>query len=402
MYPLFQPVRYLLVALLVILSGSLIPFIFSPKYTFFLILFLAFLLSLFLVFEQRHVTFESFLFLLAVCSLLLLLMLIHKDFGKLSEYSGFMGRFLIAFMVTELICRQDFTRIYTRLMVYYSAVSIVMYCIGIAFPSFIYTLPVSYNDAGTGYRHILFYFYQGMDFWNFRNAGMFWEPGAYQVFLGMALIFEVFLLGRRVPRILLLMAAIATTISSVGIVVILVMAGFLLFSSRSLLKYPLLITVVAMVWYFDIIEKVILVKFYGENISGIDRVSGQLADLELFFTKPFLGVGLTEYNDKFKDIAYSFGAIRPTSSNSFTGMLALNGLLYSAIFFFPMFLFFAKTSVGLKEKLLMLVLFIMLLSSQGVMMQLFFLCLSFYSFQHESSVKPIAFISPPSVDCIRN
>ena len=392
MIALTQPMQYLIVTLLVTLSGSIIPFVFSAKYTVFLILFLFLLLLFFVVTRVKNVNVDSLAYLLTIVVSLLLLLHCHDDFDRLSEYYGFIGRFSIAFLVTELVQREKFVKIYTDIIVSYSVVSLILYFVGIFSPQFISSLPVSYNDAGTGYRHIFFYFYQGIDHWNFRNAGIFWEAGAYQVFLSMALIFEVYFLRRSMLRVGCLFAAIATTISSVGIMVLLIVGTVLLFLQRSLVKYPIFILLALWVWFSGIIDTFILVKFYGDNISGIDRLAGQMADLQLFSTDPFIGVGMNAYNERFKDVAYSFGAIKPTSSNSFTGMLALNGALYSLVFFLPMFAFFVKTPLGAWKKLVMLAVFILLLSSQGVMMQIFFLCIAFYSFHpipcHESAYLP--------------
>jgi len=325
-------------------------------------------------------------------SFLIFLLCIHNDFDRITEYSGFVGRFLIAFIVTALISKDTFVKAYTNIIVYYSIISLIMYAIGFAFPSFILSLPISFNDAGTGYRQILFYFYQGIDLWNFRNAGIFWEAGAYQVFLSIALIFEVFLIKGSVFRILVLFVAIATTISSIGIVVLTIISFVLLFSIKSIFRYPLFILLALCIWLSGVFDALVLVKFYGNNISGIDRLSGQLADLQLFLRNPLFGVGVNEYNEAFKEVAYSLGAVQPTSSNSFTGMLALNGLLYSAVFFLPMLGFFFNIPIKFKEKVTMLLIFVLLLCSQGVMMQILFLCLSFYSFHHYTdSFSPIDF-----------
>jgi hypothetical protein len=121
-------------------------------------------------------------------------------------------------------------------------------------------------------------------------------------------------------------------------------------------------------------------KFDGKNISGVDRLVGQLADLKLFFNAPFFGNGYLVYPESFKALAYSLGSIMPTSSNSFTGLLALNGFFYSLIVFVPMLAFFIKMPLNKMNRFFITSIFILLLCSQGLFNQILFLIFIFYSF----------------------
>lgn len=374
--------QYLIVSLIVVFSGSLIPFIFSENYSTFLVVFLLFLLGLSPFFKHLKTNSYSYFYLLLIILFLLVLMLFRGEFDNSKEYVGVIGRLLIAYLATILISKKKFIAAYTDLFVFYSAFSLIMYLIGFVSLDFIRSLPISFNDAGTGYRHLYFYFYQGIDTWNFRNSGLFWEAGAYQVFLSLALLFEIYFIKKSIARKVILIAAVASTVSTIGILVLAILSFARLFSRRSLYNVFLPSILILTLFIFQIFDELLWGKFDGENISGVDRIVGQLADLQLFTGSPVFGVGYAAYPDSFRAAAYALGAVAPTSTNSFTGLLALNGIFYSLLLFLPMFNFFIKNDLKIGNRILILVIFIILLSSQGLFNQLLFLVLLFYGLQN--------------------
>lgn len=216
-------IQYLVVALAIVLSGSLIPFVFSNSYSSSLFAFLGLLACLILAMRDFKFSTNSTIYLLLLIVYLLFLMFYRLDFDNLQSYQGMIFRLLLAFLVTNLVSKKNFIEIYTNVVVVYSLLSLVMYAIGIVYPDFIHLLPISFNDAGTGYRHLYVYFYQGIDVWNFRNSGLFWEAGAFQVFVSLALLFEFFYLSLSrwsLIRKIILVTTVATTASTVGILVL--------------------------------------------------------------------------------------------------------------------------------------------------------------------------------------
>lgn len=374
-------IQYFVISLTIVLSGSLIPFVFSNSYSLSLFVFLAFLVCLVPILQSAGFSASSFSYLLLLAIFLVALLFYRGEFDKSQNYVGMMGRLLVAWLVTTLIAKKRFIEIYTDILVAYSAFSLVMYAIGLVYPGFILSLPVSFNDAGTGYRHLYIYFYQGIDAWNFRNAGLFWEAGAFQVFVSLALLFEFFYLPhtrKSLIRKSILVATVASTASTVGIFVLAILFATKMLTSRSLHSLLLLLALSVSLFTLDIFNTLLWDKFNGENISGVDRITGQLADIQLFLSAPMFGVGFSEYLGSFERIAYSLGAFAPTSSNSFTGLLALNGALYSSLLFLPMFGFFIFCEVQIGKRIVMLAVYVLLLSSQGLFNQILFLSILFY------------------------
>jgi hypothetical protein len=375
-------IKLILVTILIILSGSLIPFIFSKSYAPFLISF--FVLLTFLVFRRKR---ELNLLTSGYFILLLLfqlgLLLIRSEYIFIKEYSGVLIRLVIVFLFTRLIHINEFKILYTKIIYYYSIISLVFYFYGVFFLKSILNLPIMYNDAGTGYRHSFIYFYQGIKLWNFRNSGLFWEGGAFVVFLTFALVFQRFYLKRNIKREIILILTILTTLSTVGYAIIL-----LYFVSRLNFKklyHILLFTIVSLLAVLThFVQDIFINKFDGKNISGIDRLTGQIVDLKLFSDSPIIGVGYTRYLTEFRELAFALGSIAPTSTNSITGLLALNGFIYTVLIFTPFFLFFWRGH-SKTLSILRLLMIVLVIISQGIFNQLIFLSLIFYTFQNQNN-----------------
>lgn len=375
-------IRHFLVICSIFLSGSLLPFVFSSGYSSFLLLFTG--LLIFIVFILHKITYKvNFLiFLFLIIAFLGILFFIREDFQSVSTYFGFYFRFFIAFLLVSLVSRDFFIRSYTNFFVYYGFFSLIMYIMGFISPEFIYNLPTSYNDAGTGYRHLYIYFYQGIELWNFRNAGIFWEAGAFQVFLVLALIFESFIIKGNTSRRIILILSIISTFSVIGIVIIGLFIGLFLSNKKSKMTFLIPLLLVSLVLTNGYIQEMIDSKFTGTHSSGNERLVGQIADIKVWTDYPLFGAGLEKYEQVFKAYGYDLGAEIPTSTNSFSGMMALNGLWYSLFIFSSLFLFVFSLRISLKEKLLVSLIFILLLSSQGVLNQILFLCFLFYGIQN--------------------
>lgn len=375
-------IKHFLVICSIFLSGSLLPFVFSSGYSSFLLLFTGFLIFTVFILHKTTYKVNFLIFLFLIIAFLGILFFIREDFQSVSTYFGFYFRFFIAFLLVSLISRDFFIRSYTNFFVYYGFFSLIMYVIGLINPEFIYNLPTAYNDAGTGYRHLYIYYYQGIELWNFRNAGIFWEAGAFQVFLVLALIFESFILKENKRRRIVLVLTIISTLSVIGIVIIGLFIGLFLFNKKSKIAFLTPFLLIPLVLTNGFIQEMIEAKFEGTHSSGNERLVGQIADIKVWTDYPLFGAGLEKYEQVFKTYGYDLGAEIPTSTNSFSGMMALNGLLYSLLIFSSLFLFVFSLRISLKEKLLVSLMFILLLSSQGVLNQILFLCFLFYGIQN--------------------
>ena len=357
-------IKELFVPFVIVLSGSLIPFVFSDSMDKWLLVTLFFLMLCVYRFSARAGRID-FVYYLAIIIFATMTCISNLDLDSLGTYAGLAVRLSIGFFVCLILSPQQFFAVYARFFYLYAWVSLVFYISGAIFPDLIFSLPITHNDAGTGYRHIFIYFYQGVDSWNYRNAGLFWEGGAYASFLFFALLISLHLRSTA-SKILVILMAILSTGSTIGIASSIVI---LIASDRLGIKqklYSILLFLCLIPMSFDIFVDIFISKFDENNISYLDRSIGMIADLILFMSSPFFGLGFSEYNSRFPNVANSLGAFSPTSTNSFTGMLAVFGFFYTILVFLPILLFLSKQSMSGIQAVAVTLSVIMIYSSQGL------------------------------------
>lgn len=186
-----------------------------------------------------------------------------------------------------------------------------------------------------------------------RNSAVFWEPGAFVVFLAIALYFKLFIINENSLREnIFYIIALLTTKSTLAYTVILliILVRFLEIPSEKkyirkmvlgALTFMFLIQVMLYVGAFDNIQNKIFIGF-NSNASTRARNIAQLMDLKIIGANPVLGVGFKGYQQKVVFLESFFGHPWTVAANTFTYMSALFGI--------PYFLVTLKGLVGLKKK----------------------------------------------------
>ena len=311
---------------------------------------------------------------------------------------GIFGRTVLAFIPSIILSPPAFASIYSLIIYWYSLVSLPIYSISVClslFQIYLYqSLPIIENDAGNKFASLFnVYFYKlgqimksGPYIWDFRNSGLFWEAGAFACFLGFGLFF--LLNGPdinssnppKTTRIIVISLSILSTLST--------LAPFILFISffpriyRKLLVFRYTVLQLLGLFMAMLILVATLISFHNKlsdsyNISTIDRSVGTKVDLQLAIENPLMGLGYENYKLQFKEKSLRSGSIYPTSTNSFLGRAAVNGIPFSILTFFPILFFIRKLSYGPIQKLSFLILYITLFSSQGLINHPLFLAMSF-------------------------
>lgn len=377
-------IEYSIVLFMLILSGSIIPFVFFEGYSQLLLIFSLLLGVYFFIklFKIRLKT-ESILFFLFVMIFLILHAVTKSSNEYLSTYVGLILRFIIAFFITTIIKIDSFLKKFIDLMIIIVAISLIFYFIGILYPEFIMRLPVSYNDVGTSYGCAYIYFYQGAAYWNYRNCGIFWEGGAFSVFINIALLFRLFyfkqchgkkyLIGTGI-----LILGVLTTISTVGIFILAVLIFLTIQEKKFIFRYVFYFFSLIFIIASGMVEKLLINKFSNMGSSGSERLAGIFADIDIFLHYFITGAGFDYIDLNFDKLAVSYGAVIPSSTNSFTRSLALYGIIFTTIVSVLLFKLFVKIHNGIKYQILLTSSFILLLCTQVVIFQLLFICFMFY------------------------
>lgn len=340
----------LMVYLLLFVSGSH-RFMQAPN-KFLIIVFIISVL-VWILFTERRIN-DRFVLYAVIFSGFLLIINLYTG-GSLSLFSVMSTtiKLTLAYLVLNIVGR-NFVDTYVTIIVLLAGVSLFGYFSDTfsMFGALINKLP---KVGDLGYEGFLYLFrYQHQIG---RNSSIFFEPGAYQVFLNTALFMLFFArtkfsVNRWRVYVLILLTALLTTFSTTGYLIFAVVLGLVLVKSAvistsgKLTIIGLILT--AIVLLSTQFQHVILEKM-GDYLDVGDitdrsnlRSFDALVDMEIF-NKHVFGVGFNEYTKMVSSIGLI--AEGQTSSNGITRTLAIYGLPFS-LFLFGSYFFALRRLLG--------------------------------------------------------
>lgn len=242
--------------------------------------------------------------------------------------------------------RDYFINTFINIIFYFCIISLFCVFISNFIPSYAYKLYKVTNYANSQYLLSPFYMWGKGSIW-LRNSGPFWEPGAFQGFINIAILF---ILTSRINinnmniKLVILLITLLTTQSTTGY--ILFMLNILCFGKDILIKYKknsiiLKILVISLFIVGIIIifkSNNIVQKFTStENPSTTIRRDDLVNSLELMKERPLRGIGSGEYKDKYENL-------KEIKNNS-NGIL-VSGYMYGVIF---LLIYICLFMIGIKH-----------------------------------------------------
>lgn len=286
------------------------------------------------------------------------LLLIHFYTGGSLELGSVIGttlKLITAYLVIKTL-GDRFVDTYVKVVVFLAVISLFGYLSDrlSLLDGLISVLPKVQVAPGTGYGYegifYLFRFREHLD----RNNSIFFEPGAYQIFLNAALFMLFFATTgfsrtRQWLYVLILFVTLVTTFSTTGYLIAFAMLGLILAKSKvlssagkAMLVGGVLLAAVVLSAQFHqtIFEKIhdyldVADITDKSNLRSFDL----LVDLEIFKNHVF-GVGYKKY----VRLISAIGKIKEgqTSSNGVTAALAIYGLPFSLFLFTSYYLAFRR------------------------------------------------------------
>jgi len=175
-----------------------------------------------------------------------------------------------------------------------------------------------------------------------RNAGIFWESGAFAVFLNITLFLHYSTKTIKTVKDLfdknatILIIALASTTSTMGALSLMVILTFFSAQLKSALKYVLLVLILISGYLaFSTVEflgKKITRELNQSKVTN-NRFGSALKDFENIAERPLLGWS-RRIEVVFNTSVYSAKTHRP---NGFTNFLRNYGLVYFSVYFFLVF-----------------------------------------------------------------
>jgi hypothetical protein len=217
-------IDYFMVLALVFISGNML---FSNR----TMIFSLFILSAILFFYRKVKFDPTFIYFLVGLGIVFILQMFKFDFFPLTTYMGVYVRILIAYFVLKSVV--DFPDKFVKIMYYLSIISFVFFIPVLLIPGFIDLLLEHFVwfarvDDTIQARYNILALYTIVPGHELRNAGPFWEMGAFAGYLILALVINYL----RKPELknktnLVFLLAILTTQSSTAYITVLIFLTFI-------------------------------------------------------------------------------------------------------------------------------------------------------------------------------
>lgn len=190
--------------------------------------------------------------------------------------------------------------------------------------------------------------------WNqTRNWGPFWEPGAYQAFLNLALIFTLFIRKTntkfKILSTIIFTIAVITTLSTTGYLAMFFIFIAYIFNKKKSSALHTLVKIMIVCFFFvsatyivfrsGLFESVVIDKLQNEETSRYQFV---FYGIKAFLESPIIGNGA-----ELSSVIVKLAGSDISRTNTFVAMFAIFGFIpgiYTIICYFKTFINFRKVS----------------------------------------------------------
>jgi hypothetical protein len=219
-----------------------------------------------------------------------------------------------------------------------------------------------------------------------RNPGPFWEPGAFSLFLVIAILFRLIRKKQILEKkLILLYIVVVTTVSTAGVIALIVLLISFYLVGKENVAFKYFFAGIFMVGAYFLYTNV---SFLGEKaLSNIDiaesttssRFGSALVDLRDFVKSPLIGWGRGENRYGGKQII--FFSVDQHRNNGVTNLLATYGIFIFVMYFYVYYRNLKNLCrvnlLNVRFAVFALLVILLLGFSQGIFTRPFFYCLLF-------------------------
>lgn len=326
--------NYFAVAGLVAISGF--PFFYAAQLNILFLFIITFFIFLkrSIKFDTRVLTIMAFFYIVDILQVIII-----KPFVPMTML-GTYTRLFVAFFVVAL-CDKKFTDIYANVIYYLSIISIIFYVPSVTIPAFrnffINVVCKFFNPPFTEVSEfyersptiIIYNFHEVLA--EFRNSGPFWEPGAFAIFILIALIFN--LINDKTlwsKKNIILCITLFTTLSTTGFVAFFVLLMSYYFVTGNVIKNIFILAILLPVGISLYFSLEFLSAKIEDNIAIADndkssRFGSGLADILDWAKSPIIGWGRGAM--RYGGRQFTFFTAEQHRNNGLTALLASYGIV---------------------------------------------------------------------------
>jgi len=186
---------------------------------------------------------------------------------------------------------------------------------------------------------------------SYKNCGIFWEHGMYQIYLNLMIIFFLYSLeGKRIRKYIIayLVILVLTTSSTTGYLLCPILIVLYLFSRKEIsIKYllPIVVALIAVVYSLPLIVSNVSDKLSRGN-SYLYRMNDLSLGFKVFLEKPIIGHGIV--NEAYSNAFLRVNNTIRGNSNGLINILINFGLIGIAIYtiYLKRFIVYINNALG--------------------------------------------------------
>lgn len=275
----------------------------------------------------------------------------------------------LAFQIVRCYNFKDFIAIYDKFLYIISITALVTFVISYVAPFLFSLFYMINNENGITFSTFLIgsFDYTELNSQLKRMNAIFWEPGAYAIYLCVGLIFRLFYFKKvDKKRCLIYTAALLVTFSTTGIIgfSVILFAYFISINKKGS-KLQVLGGVLFTLFLFaagllDSIYSLFFSKITNMDPTTVVRISSFINGFQIAFDNPILGVGgrSSEFMPTYAENS-GFGS-NAMLTNTVVHQFANYGFIAGGILLYGTYLFFRKYSAGIAQGLLLFLSLILL------------------------------------------
>lgn len=313
--------------------------------------------------------------------------------SQLSSIFVLLLRLVISILIVQLLDFRLFSINFSKIVFFIGVASLL------TFPVIYFNIPSGFPDFiatdGRPLRNFIFFgvWENFIQYDIYRNSGLWWEPGAFSVFLNISFIFDI--INKRITwvRYVLYLFIIVTIVSTTGIIVFSLLSLLLIrrFTIRRVFIFPLLATPpLIYIVNFHFIPN-ILAKFSAGNGSFSSRYYDFIISYEMFLDAPFWGYGFGSQIQNAIPFGVSllgtdlYELVKPTGADGLTMFIAQVGIL-GFLFLIPFLTPKYASTLNVIKRAIIFISLLLLFNTQNFTFLLIFIVLTFYGVLNNKSV----------------
>lgn len=213
---------------------------------------------------------------------------------------------VVGYLVVLFVPYEEFKGTFTSIIMFLAVFSLITFAIKLISVNLFSWLP-TVEKNGVVYYNAVFAIISSSNY-TLRNFGIFWEPGAFAIFLNIALYFELFESKFNPKRVLLLFVTILSTVSTLGIFCIFILFFAFMTVDKKFIssRTKFVLSVVAIMcllimlvfgddFIFQVFGKLGIIEGTTVNDSTNVRLNSIIYPGSAFLQNPLIGVGYNEY-----------------------------------------------------------------------------------------------------------